>query len=97
MMIFFISHLLSPGGRGGRVKSSKSRGDDIALKRLAYGSLRFVQNSGYKKQISDFTGKYQGSCFFMIQTQNVSHRPPAERVAWIFPPSAGKNKGTAVP
>ena len=26
-----------------------------------------------------------------------SHRPPAERVAWIFPPSAEKNKGMAVP
>jgi predicted nucleic acid-binding protein len=25
-----------------------------------------------KKQISDFTGKYQGSCFFMIRTQNVN-------------------------
>jgi len=25
-----------------------------------------------KNQISDFTGKYQGSCFFMILTQNVS-------------------------
>jgi len=25
------------------------------------------------------------------------HRPPAERVAWILPPSAGKYKGTAVP
>jgi hypothetical protein len=26
-----------------------------------------------------------------------SHGPHAERVAWILPPSAGKNKGTAVP
>jgi hypothetical protein len=25
------------------------------------------------------------------------HRPPAERVAWIFPPMAEKSKGTAVP
>jgi hypothetical protein len=26
-----------------------------------------------------------------------SHRPHAKRVAWIFPLSAEKNKGTAVP
>jgi hypothetical protein len=44
-----------------------------------------------------FANKFQVNSMSKNFTPFRRHRPPAQRVAWIFPPWAGKNKDTAVP
>ena len=56
MIIFYISHLFSPGGRAGGSHMLRYQGRSIVyyrfdLKCLAYGSLQLVQNLGIKSKM----------------------------------------------
>jgi len=66
--------------------------------------LHYLLSSGFSRSTALANKKIVAAvtiCYNFRQSEAdlkmVSPRPPAKRVAWIFPPSAEKDQGTPVP